>query len=146
MRDLLPNRESDYVFDLEKFCDLDGKTGPFILYSTNRMKSLLNKADELGIKYDKLYNVYNQFDRDLILQLNNLDLVLNKAFNSKSLNDITEYLYKLTTTFNRFYTENIILKESDEEKKISWLYLTSIVYKVNLDLLNILAIEVPERM
>ena len=144
--DLLPNRESDYVFDLEKFCDLDGKTGPFILYSTNRMKSLLNKADELGIKYDKLYDVYNQFDRDLILQLNNLDLVLNKAFNSKSLNDITEYLYKLTTTFNRFYTENIILKESDEEKKKSWLYLTSIVYKVNLDLLNILAIEVPERM
>ena len=42
--DLLPNRESDYVFDLEKFCDLDGKTGPFILYSTIRMKSLLNKA------------------------------------------------------------------------------------------------------
>lgn len=144
--DLIPNRESDYVFDIEKFCDLDGKTGPFILYSTNRMKSLLNKAKELNIEYDKLYDVYNTFDRDLILQLNNLGLVLNKAFNSKSLNDITDYLYKLTTTFNRFYTENIILKEEDIEKKKSWLYLTSVVYKVNLDLLDILAIEVPERM
>lgn len=144
--DLLPNRESDYVFDLEKFCDLDGKTGPFILYSTNRMKSLLNKAKEMNIEYNKIYDIYNDYDRDLVLQLNNLNLILNKAFNSKSLNDITEYLYKLTTTFNRFYTENIILKEEDINKRESWLYLTSIVYKINLELLNILAIEVPEKM
>ena len=144
--DLLPNRESDYIFDVEKFCDLDGKTGPYILYSTIRMKSLLNKAAEANISYDKINCIANEYDRDVILNLNNLDSILNKAFNSKSLNDITEYLYKLTTSYNRFYTENIILKETDEEKRESWLYLTEIVFNVNKTLLDILAIDIPEKM
>jgi len=144
--DLLPNRESDYIFDVEKFCDLEGKTGPYILYSTIRMKSLLNKADAAGIVYNKMNVIANQYDRDVILNLNNLDNILTKSFNSKSLNDITEYLYKLTTSYNRFYTENIILKETDESKRESWLYLTKIVYEVNKILLDILAIEVPDKM
>ncbi len=144
--DLLPNRNSDYIFDIEKFCDLDGKTGPYILYSTIRMKSLLNKAKENNFKYEKVSVIANQYDRDLILKLNNLDNVLNKSFNSKSLNDITEYLYSLTTSFNRFYAENIILKEKDPQKRESWLYLTSIVYKINNILLDILAIKVPSQM
>lgn len=144
--DMLPNRTSDYIFDLEKFCDLDGKTGPFILYSTIRMKSLLNKAHEENINYEKISVVANEFDRDVLLNLNNLDTVLEKAFNSKSLNDITEYLYKLTSSYNRFYTENIILKEEDVLKRESWLYLTKIVYEVNMMLLDILAIKVPDKM
>ncbi|MBE6156453.1 MAG: arginine--tRNA ligase [Firmicutes bacterium] len=144
--DLLPNRESDYIFDIEKFCDLDGKTGPYILYSTIRMKSLLNKAEEAGISYNKINVIDNEFDKDVILNLNNLDNVLNKSFNYKSLNDITEYIYKLTTSYNRFYTENVILKESDELKRESWLYLTKTVYEVNKILLDILAIELPDKM
>lgn len=144
--DLLPNRSSDYIFDIEKFCDLEGKTGPFILYSTIRMKSLLNKAKENNIEFDKISVIANEFDRDVILNLNNLDVILEKSFNTKSLNEITEYLYKLTSSYNRFYTENIILKEEDILKKESWLYLTEIVYKVNMLLLDILAIEVPEKM
>ena len=144
--DLLPNRESDYVFDVEKFCDLEGKTGPFILYSTIRMKSLLNKALENNFEYSKMSVIVNEFDRDVVLTLNNFESVLTKAFNSKSLNDITDYLYKLTTSYNRFYTENIILKETDALKRESWLYLTKIVYEINKTLLNILAIEVPEKM
>jgi len=144
--DLLPNRASDYIFDIEKFCDLDGKTGPFILYSTIRMKSLLNKAKEANITYDKIKVIANEYDLDVILNLNNLDIVLEKAFNSKSLNDITEYLYKLTSSYNRFYTENIILKENDELKRESWLYLTKIVYEVNKILLDILAITIPDKM
>jgi len=144
--DLLPNRESDYIFDVEKFCDLDGKTGPYILYSVVRMKSLLNKAKEEKINYNKLNVIANEYDRDLILILNNLDLVLNKSFNSKSLNDITDYLYNLTSSYNRFYTENIILKEEDILKQESWLYLTETVYKVCNILLDILAIKVPDKM
>jgi len=144
--DMLPNRSSDYIFDLEKFCDVEGKTGPFILYSTIRMKSLLNKAKEFNINYERINVIANEFDRDVILNLNNLNIILEKAFTSKSLNDITEYLYKLTSSYNRFYTENIILKESDELKRESWLYLTEIVYEVNKLLLDILAIEVPDKM
>ncbi len=142
--DLLPNRETDYNFDLDKFCDLDGKTGPFILYSTIRMKSLLNKAQD--ISYHKLIKIKGESDREVILKLNDLDNILQEAFNSKSLNAITEYLYELTTLYNRFYSENIILKEKDLELQESWLYLTSIVYKINLILLDILAIKVPDKM
>ncbi len=144
--DLLPNRESDYIFDIEKFCDLNGKTGPYILYSVVRMKSLLNKAKELNIGYGKIKAIANEYDRDVMLELSNLDIALNKSFNSKSLNDITEYLYSLATSYNRFYTENIILKEEDSDKKESWLYLTKIVYDVCNILLNILAIDVPDKM
>ncbi len=144
--DMLPNTETDYNFDLDKFCSLEGKTGPYILYSTIRMKSLLKKAEEQNLKYQSLKVLKGSFVRDLILTLTNFDNVLTSAFNNKSLNDITDYLYKIATTFNRFYTENIILSESDEDLRSSWLYLTSVVYKVNNILLNILAINVPERM
>lgn len=144
--DMLPSRSSDYIFDLDKFCDLDGKTGPFILYSTIRMKSLLNKASNENIKYDKVSVIANEFDRDVILNLNNLNVVLEHSFMNKSLNEITDYLYKLTSSYNRFYTENIILKETNELKRASWLQLTKIVYDVNMLLLDILAIKVPDKM
>ena len=144
--DMLPNRETDYNFDIEKFCDLEGKTGPYILYSAVRMKSILNKAKENNIVFHKLNKIANEFDREVIIALNNLDLVLNNAFASQSLNEITEYLYRITTTFNRFYTENIILKEEDNDLRESWLYLTDITYKVTKILLDILAIKIPDRM
>ncbi len=144
--DMLPNRETDYNFDIEKFCDLEGKTGPYILYSTIRMRSLLAKADEANIKYSKVKKIKGAYDREIILTLNNLDRVLESAYNNMSLNDITEYLYKITTSYNRFYTENIVLKEQDEDLRESWLALTKIVYKVNKILLDILAIEIPPQM
>ena len=64
--DLLPSRESNYIFDVEKFCDLDGKTGPYILYSTIRMKSLLNKANENNYKYEKMHTIANENDKKVI--------------------------------------------------------------------------------
>ncbi len=144
--DLLPARETDYNFDLDKFCDLEGKTGSFILYSTIRMKSLLNKAKESNVSYDSLKMIDNEYDKEVVLTLNNFDSILEKAFNSKSLNDITDYLYKLTTNYNRFYTENRILTESNNDLRESWLCLTKQVYEVNKILLNILAIDIPEKM
>ncbi len=144
--DMLPSRETDYNFDLEKFCDLDGKTGPYIVYSTIRMKSLLNKVVDANISYSKLKLIVNEYDKALILSLNKFDRILNNAFNDKSLNAITDYLYELSTNFNRFYTECHVLNESDKEKQESWAYLTSIVYKINKILLNILAIDIPDRM
>ncbi len=144
--DLLPSRESDYIFDIDKFCDLDGKTGPYILYSTIRMKSLLNKASELNINYNKMNIIKDDKTRNIIINILNLDKALNNSFNSKSLNDITEYLYKLNTSYNTFYAENIVLKEDNELVKTSWLYLTNVVYTINNILLKILAIDVPDKI
>ncbi len=144
--DLIPFRLTDYNFDPIKFSDLQGKTGPYLLYSTIRMKSLLNKAKEEKIEYNKLSCIKDETDRNTIIGLLSIRSVLNKAINTKSLNDITDYLYKETNMYNNFYSQNRILIEEDKKLQESWLTLTKIVYENNVKLLNILGIEIPERM
>lgn len=142
--DLLPFRGTDYIFDPEKFADLEGKTGPYLLYSTIRMKSLLAKGQNLEL--GKITKFKTETERDIALTVLRLPIVLNKALDSRSLNDITEYIYKLTSLYNKFYSENKILIEEDKELQTSWLTLTKIVYDINMLLLNTLAIKVPEKM
>ncbi len=144
--DLIPFRLTDYNFDPIKFSDLQGKTGPYLLYSTIRMKSLLNKAKEEKIEYNKLSCIKDETDRNTIIGLLSIRSVLNKAINTKSLNDITDYLYKETNMYNNFYSQNRILIEEDKKLQESWLTLTKIVYENNVKLLNILGIEIPDRM
>lgn len=141
--DLLPHRSSDYVFDPIKFSDINGKTGPYLLYSTVRMRSLLNKCD---IKPDKYITISTKEERDIILNLLNLRNVLVKSFNERSLNEICEYLYKLTNSYNAFYSNINVNNETDINKKISYITLTNLVYKTNMFLLNILAIKVPDKI
>ena len=141
--DFLPFRTTDYIFEPSKFSDLEGKTGPYLLYSTIRMKSLLNKAEQKDVKVNILEN---KTDRDIAITLLNLPEVIDKAYEVKSLNDIADYLYKLTSVYNKFYAENRILTEENQDKKESWLTLTKIVKQTNEMLLDILGIEVPEKM
>lgn len=142
--DFIPYRGTDYIFELEKFADLEGKTGPYLLYSTIRMKSLLAKAKELTQDTSKV--VATKTEKDIVLTILNLPNILNKALDSKSLNDIAEYIYKLTSLYNKFYSENKIITEENEEKRESWLVLTNIVYNINMMLLDVLGIPVPEKM
>ncbi len=142
--DLLPFRGTDYIFEPEKFADLEGKTGPYLLYSTIRMKSLLEKGANL--KIGNIFKFKTETERDIALTILNLPNILNKALDSRSLNDITEYIYKLTSLYNKFYAENKILTEEDQELQESWLTLTKTVYDINMMLLDTLAIKVPEKM
>ena len=142
--DLLPFRNTDYVFEIEKFSDLEGKTGPYLLYSTIRMKSLLNKANLKTSK--KVTKLLGEKEKDIILTLLNLPLTLDKALETKSLNEIAEYIFKLTSLYNKFYAENRILTEKDEQLRNSWITLTEIVYKLNSLLLDILGITIPNKM
>jgi len=141
--DLLPYRGTDYIFEIEKFADLEGKTGPYLLYSTIRMKSLLNKAEYTNGTINKLKG---ESEKDIALTLLELPNVLDRSLNTKTLNEIAEYLYKLTSLYNKFYADNKVLTETDEELKNSWLTLTNIVYKVNVMLLDTLGIKVPNKM
>ncbi|MBP5678590.1 MAG: arginine--tRNA ligase [Bacilli bacterium] len=142
--DLLPYRETDYVFEVEKFSDLEGKTGPYLLYSTIRMKSLLKKAE--GIDAKEIQKLKGEAEKNIALTLLELPTVLNHALESKSLSEITEFIYQLTSYYNKFYAENKVLTEEDKELQESWIVLTSLVYKVNTMLLDILGMKVPEKM
>ena len=141
--DLLPNRNTDYIFDPIKFSDINGKTGPYILYNTVRMKSLINKCN---IKPNNYIKISTLEERNIIINLLNLRNVMMKSFNDRSLNDICEYLYKLTNSYNAFYSNINVNNESDLEKKESYITLTNLVYQTNMFLLDILAISVPDEI
>lgn len=142
--DFLPYRGTDYIFEVEKFADLEGKTGPYLLYSTIRMKSLLNRAKDL--RKEEVKEITTQSEKDIILTLLNLSQVLNKSLDARSLNDIAEYIYKLTSQYNKFYAEHKIITEENADIRESWLVLTKTVYNINMLLLNTLGIPVPEKM
>ncbi len=142
--DFLPYRATDYVFEIEKFADLEGKTGSYILYSTIRMKSLLAKAKDL--KQEKMHILNGDTERELALTILSLPTVLTKSKEAKSLNDIAEFLYKVTSLYNKFYSENKVLVEENSELQESWLVLTKLVYDINNLLLDVLGIKVPEKM
>ena len=142
--DLLPFRGTDYIFELEKFADLEGKTGSYILYSTIRMKSLLAKAT--GLKQEKMQLIGGETEKEIALAILSMPTILTKAKEARSLNDIAEYLYKLTSLYNKFYSENKVLVEENQQLQESWLVLTKLVYDINILLLDVLGIKVPDKM
>lgn len=144
--DLLPNRSTDYIFDEEKFCDFNGKTGIYILYSIVRIRSLLAKAKEQNFAIGPIKQLTSDSDRNIAVKIPEIFSALNKSFRIKSLNDIAEYLYQLINVFNNFYTSNRILTENDELTRESWLGLAELVYNISFKLINILGIEEPRKM
>lgn len=141
--DLMSNRQTDYIFDPIKFSSFDGKTGPYILYTVVRLKSILNKANLNNYKF----TIINNLDmKNILLKVLELSNVLNKSFNDKSLNSITDYLFDLASLFNKFYGNYHILTESNLEIKNSYLAMVKLVYEVIHYLLNILAIDEVDKM
>lgn len=141
--DLVPYRETDYIFDIDKFTDIEGKTGPYVLYANIRMKSLLNNAKDM--KKDKISFV-DEDTKELIQLILDLPNVLTKSIKIRSLNDITDYLYNICSLYNTFYAKNKIITEENIEKRTSWLTLTKLTYDITNLLLDILGIKVPEKM
>ena len=144
--DLLSNRTTDYIFDPKKFVDVEGKTGPYLLYTTIRMKSLLKKAKENNLDYSKYTKISEEVEKELIILLLAKNKVLHKAYDTKELNVISDYLYQLTSTYSKFYEKCHILTEKDKNVQENWLLLTKNVYDTNVELLTILGIEIPEKM
>lgn len=141
--DLLPFRKTDYIFDIEKFSSLDGKTGPYILYTLVRIKSLLKKANESDYE---LTNISNNEVKDLLVKLLQVDSILKKSKEEATLNYISDYLYEILSLYNKFYNNNNILNEKDNSIKETYLALSKLTYTIAHNLLNILAIEEVDRM
>lgn len=141
--DLMSNRQTDYIFDPVKFSSFDGKTGPYILYTTVRLKSILSKSE---INNYQITTINNLDMRNIFLKILELPNVLNRSFNDKSLNYITDFLFELASLFNKFYGNYHILTESVDSVKNSYLGMVKLVYNVIHELLNVLAIEEVEKM
>ena len=142
--DLQNSREKDYIFDLDKFSDVTGKTGPYILYTYLRMNKIIN---EVEIKNETLNNkIYDNFDRDLRLKILDASNTLNSAFVERKPSYLANYLYNLCVSANAFYAQNHILGCTDTEKQENWLYVIKLLNKVIKDLLYLLGIEIPSKM
>lgn len=141
--DLLPFRKTDYIFDVEKFTSFEGKTGIYIVYTTTRIKSLLNKLDA---KEEKIVNIPNQDVLDILVKLTELPKALKLSYNDASLSYVCEIIYEICSLYNKFYTNNNIMNEKDPLNKETFIGLSRLVYNILSNLLNILAIEEVEKM
>lgn len=141
--DLLPYRTTDYIFDIEKFCSFEGKTGPYILYTMVRINSILNKLDTS--KYN-INGVYSTTEKDIYLKLLELPKMITSSYNEKATGYICDFLFELCSLFNKFYNECNIVNETNKEVQESRIALLKLVYNVGYNLLDILAIEIPSKM
>ena len=141
--DLLPFRKTDYVFDPVKFSSLDGKTGPYILYTLVRIKSLLKKTLDDNCL---LLDISNDEVKDILVNLLEVDNILKKSKNEASLNYIADYIYQILSLYNKFYNNNNILNEKNDTIRKTYIALSQLTYTVVHNLLNILAIDEVEKM
>lgn len=141
--DLLPYRTTDYIFDIEKFCSFEGKTGPYVLYTMVRINSILEKSN---INKYCINNIYSDTQRNIYIKLLEISRMLEKSYSEKTLSYICEYLFELCSLFNKFYGETSILNETDENKKLNYISMLKLVYNTCKKLLDILAIRVPNKM
>jgi arginyl-tRNA synthetase len=142
--DLSKPRLTNYIFDVDQFTAFEGATGPYLLYATVRIKSILRKANDLGLNPGEL--LIHEGSRELMLKLQEFSMYLEWAFNKRTPHVLCEYAYGLAQAFSRFYQSCHILKEEDKALQGSWLALCSVTLRVLETTLNILGIEAPERM
>ena len=146
--DLSNQAPKDYIFDLEKFTSFEGNTGPYILYTMVRIKSILAKYAEAG--GDKA-DVIIQFpgtdsEKGLMLVLAGFNGVIENAFDELSPHKVCAYVYELANAFNKFYHETKILSEEDEDRKKSYISLINLTLGVLEKCIDVLGFEAPEKM
>jgi arginyl-tRNA synthetase len=142
--DLSNHRTTDYIFDLERFSKFEGKTGPYLQYAAVRIQSILRKAGRTEPGSDTI--LHSPEERALALQLLALPDVLAAAQDKRAPNILCDYAFELAQRFSRFYAAHHILSESDAGLKAARLSLCGLVLAVLTKTLNLLGIEVPERM
>ena len=141
--DLINLPQKDYVFDPEKFCSFEGKTGPYILYTIVRIKSILAKLETKP----KLSNIRIEGSlRDSVINIFRFGNDFKEAHKLKAPSFIAASIYSLAASVNAFYNNTRILKESDETLKLTYAKILEIAVGVLETGCEVLAIEVPERM
>ena len=138
--DLSNQASKDYVFDIERFSSFEGNTGPYILYTIVRIKSILNKYGEI----DK--SATEESEKNLSLSLIKFADIIDGAYKDNAPHKICQFIYEVSNAFNGFYHNNKILSEPDEAKKASYIALISLTKSILEQCIDLLAIECPDRM
>jgi arginyl-tRNA synthetase len=143
--DLSNHRASDYAFDIEKFTQFEGKTGPYLLYAAVRMKSILRKAEERGFKAGPV-TALSDAERGVWLALLGIPEALERAAAESLPHVLCEAAYDLAARFSTFYAASNIVNEEDAAKRGAWLSLTQATLNALEALLDLLGISTPQRM
>ncbi len=143
--DLSNQASKDYIFDIDRFTSAEGNTGPYILYTIVRCKSILAKA---GVdKFDgAILPAHSESERGLQLELTKFMAALSSAYEEMAPHKICAYIYDLANAFNRFYHDTKILAEEDEAKKASYLKLLWLTRSILEKSIDLLGFNAPERM
>ena len=146
--DLSNQASKDYVFDIDRFTSFEGNTGPYILYTIVRIKSILNKYQAQGgdLTKGRIPAAENDSQKALELVLARFNGVLENAFDELAPHKVCAYIYELANAFNKFYHETKILGEEDEEKRAGLVAVLQLTKRVLETCINVLGFEAPERM
>ena len=146
--DLSPQAAKDDVFDVDRFTSFEGNTGPYILYTIVRIKSILNKYKEHGgnVEDITLLPATSDSEKALMLEVAKYNEVLENAFEELAPHKICAYIYDLSYAFYRFYHGTKILAEEDAKKKESYIALLILTKEVLEACIDVLGFEAPERM
>ncbi|OED34634.1 arginine--tRNA ligase [Flavobacteriaceae bacterium (ex Bugula neritina AB1)] len=144
--DLKNPRMTDYIFDLDSFMKFEGRTGPYLLYSAVRIKSILKKSNKLGLKPGKLIMPKTKEERELLIELTKLPDATLSAYKSREPSILCSFIYNLSQKINSFYAKNHILREEDDSQQESWLSVLELCLKQYELVLGILGITIPEKM
>ena len=150
--DLSNQASKDYIFDMDRFISFEGNTGPYILYTIVRIKSILGKYKENGGSVSelaaekKILPAAGASEKALMLQLAKYSEVLENSFAETAPHNICQYVYETANAFNSFYHDTKILSEEDEARKDSYIGLITLTKRVLETCIGLLGIEAPERM
>ncbi|MDE5679704.1 MAG: arginine--tRNA ligase, partial [Lachnospiraceae bacterium] len=146
--DLSNQASKDYIFDMERFTSFEGDTGPYILYTVVRIKSILAKYAEQGgrIEAAALSDTKSESEKALVMQLTAFNAAMENACAEIAPHKVCAYIYDLANAFNRFYHETKILAEENEERKAGLIALLVLTRDVLEACIDVLGFSAPERM
>lgn len=146
--DLSNQASKDYIFDIDRFTSFEGNTGPYILYTIVRIKSILHKYHDLGKSAEGavITSVHSESEKNLMLEISKFNAVIDGAFADTAPHKICSYIYDLANAFNSFYHETKIMSEEDETVQKSYIRLLELTKSVLETSINLLGFSAPERM
>ncbi len=146
--DLSNQASKDYIFDIDRFTSFEGNTGPYILDTIVRIKSILNKYHGLGKDESGavIGAAHSKSEKDLMLELSKFNAVMESAFEETAPHKICSYIYDLANAFNSFYHGTKIMSEENETVQKSYIRLLELTKSVLETCIDVLGFSAPERM